>query len=102
MAMKKIPHPRLKPQMGDSQYRLLLQFRQPRDAGQQAQDASPGGGAAYHDPVHVAHHGGVADGRHGGLSDGFQRTNASGLGIILSINRVSTLKKSEKSKQLLA
>ena len=44
MAMKKIPHPRLKPQMGDSQYRLLLQFRQPRDAGQQAQDARQGGG----------------------------------------------------------
>ena len=88
--------------MGGSQYRLLLQFRQSRHTCQQAQDARQGGGAAYHDPVHVAQNDGGADGRHGGLSDGFQRPYASGLGIILSINRVSTLKKSEKSKQLLA
>ena len=88
--------------MGGSQYRLLLQFRQTRDAGQQAQDARQGGGAAYHDPVDITQYDSGSDGRHGGLSDGFQRTNASGLGIILSINRVSTLKKSEKSKQLLA
>ena len=80
----------------------LFQLRQAGHAGQQAQDARQSGGGANHNPVHVAKYGGGSDGRHGGLSDGFQRTNASGLGIILSINRVSTLKKSEKSKQLLA